>query len=323
MRKNPFKISQSEKNRIKNLHENVKNKPQIDSSLNYTNTIITEAASGGCSKQSMQISCKQGYGWAGAPTCKCQKCKICCQSGTNGSNYQMHEPITVGTGGDPHNPGTCACPEGSTQVPCEGDHGGKQKHCQCCINGQPHSMSATIPWSTPCSSMNGGGTTNCATHSIDGGPKSIDCGDGGRKMKHCQCCINGQPHSMSTQIPFGTDCSQHFGHQCADHEHSGGPAHTTFKETCGGRPNHETCCNCCNNTMQSFPDGCPDEKCWKKAIGGNCIEPCGKGFSGNLDESSRANSYGELIYELPARYGRKRMTESQLVRMVKSVTKRK
>ena len=151
----------------------------------------------------------------------------------------MHEPITVGVGGKPHHPGTCACPEGSAEVPCGGVTGeGKQKHCQCCIDGTPHSMTATIPWSTPCSSMNGGGTTNCATHSIDGGPKSIDCeGDGEGRQKQCQCCINGNAVSMNGTIPWATDCSQHYGHSCATHERSGGPAHATFKETCGDNGN--------------------------------------------------------------------------------------
>ena len=40
MKHNPFKISQSEKNRIKNLHEVVKHTPQIDSTLNYRVTNV-------------------------------------------------------------------------------------------------------------------------------------------------------------------------------------------------------------------------------------------------------------------------------------------
>ena len=319
MRKNLFKISQSEKNRIKSLHETVKNKPQIDGSLNYANTIITEADSGGCSPQSMQISCAQGHGWVGAPICKCQKCKICCQSGTDGSNYQMHEPITVGVGRD--NPGTCACPEGSTEVSCGGDGTRGQKHCQCCIDGQPSSMAQTVATNTPCSSLEGGNITNCDTHQIDGGPRTISCDDDKRKDQ-CQCCNGGSAISMNGKVAAGM-CYTYNSGQNSNCQKS--PASGSINCEGGNNSGVETCCNCCddNPLPKSYPGGCPDEKCYRRAMGGNCSEACRGSSDSQLSESSRANSYGEVIYELPARYGRTRMTESQLVRMVKQVSKRR
>ena len=72
-------------------------------------------------------------------------------------------------------------------------------------------------------------------------PGNEECRDdepSGDKKKRCQCCINGQPHSMNQQIPTSTDCSQHFGYLCADHSLSGGPSHIQFAERCSeGRGN--------------------------------------------------------------------------------------
>jgi len=72
-------------------------------------------------------------------------------------------------------------------------------------------------------------------------PGNEECTEGNthtNKKKRCQCCINGQPHSMNAFIPVQADCSQHFGYQCADHSLNGGPSHTQFAETCkDGRGN--------------------------------------------------------------------------------------
>ena len=93
----------------------------------------------------------------------------------------------------------------------------------------------------------------------------------------------------------------------------------------------QACCDCNDQNPQpsSYPGGCPDVVGMVRAMGGSCREAC-RDFAPDLQsrkggpEPSKEREIelgiNETTYELPIRYGKKRMSESQLVKMLRRIS---
>ena len=95
------------------------------------------------------------------------------------------------------------------------------------------------------------------------------------------------------------------------------------------------CCDCRQTNPQPYPPtgggGCPEIVGVVTAMGGSCREAC-RDFAPNLqsikkptqhsptDPNEKESGLNERTYELPIRYGKKRMSESQLVKMLRRIS---
>ena len=95
------------------------------------------------------------------------------------------------------------------------------------------------------------------------------------------------------------------------------------------------CCDCRQTNPQPYSPmgggGCPEIVGVVTAMGGSCREAC-RDFAPNLqsikkptqqsptDPNEKESGLNERTYELPIRYGKKRMSESQLVKMLRRIS---
>ena len=168
MIKNPFKITESEKNRIQRLHENIKDKPQLDGSLNYSTPTLLEKT-GPCKNVAKcrnpftwdpnvcdcvckqgQKGCKPGFSWS-QDDCKCvrsnSKNKCCCKNRETG---KIEEKIMKGDR-------PCTCKSGWIKVKCDSNTSGRGCCCNCKTNtstsmpaGGCKELTHIKAWTGPC-----------------------------------------------------------------------------------------------------------------------------------------------------------------------------
>ena len=253
MKHNPFKITESEKNRIKSLHEVVKYKPQIDSTLNYATThVITEDDGGSTTSPQCgsRLTCCKASGQPYCPTGTPKSCP----NNNNGYAY----PVVVMKNGK--------CKGG--RFSC--DHGA----CYPDPNGVYTSMADC---QKKCDPRGGGSECCCKNRETGQVDKKVLIGD-----KPCTCKAGW------IQIKCESNTSE-----------SG------------------CCCNCKDGTNTPMKGGgCKELDHIKPWTGPDChskgCKQACKGFTGPV--------YSESTYELPIRYGRRRMSESQLVKMIRRIS---
>ena len=254
MKHNPFKITESEKNRIKSLHEVVKYKPQIDSTLNYATThVITEDDGGSTTSPQCgsRLTCCNASGQPYCPTGNPKSCP------NNNHGYT-------------YDPKTKSCTKGRGQKwHCEG--GNCSKH----PSGQYNSKAS-------CEKA---------------------CRSGNTRGENC-CCKNRETGQVQeTSLRGDTPCTCKPGWiqiKCESNTSGSG-----------------CCCNCKDGTNTPMQGGgCNEQSHIKPWTGPDChskgCEQACKGFAPTL--------YTESTYELPIRYGKRRMSESQLVKMIRRIS---